>query len=343
MNLAALPLHCLIQQQQQQEQCDGEPSTLLSSPYSCPLLWMMDCVMTGISSILLVQGALQILLLQRQQHQKRQQKGDDNILRHGQNEDDIIIIVETVWKRFSLTALVFAIVAGRFIDFSFVQALTGHYTVGKNWYGGGDDIRKRSDATWLQELLLWKEPIWVEWTYIVPIAAAVIACPPAVARSVVLAMRELQTKQQQQRREQSHNENNNNQHRLVKYYHLLKLLGVVTVMLFGLIVGAMGVLCTDWFCRHIVAVDTTSASLPSSSFSQSTRQSSGFADALSAPSLVFAGCDIAFVGLHLWLLLVLEDEDEQRQLRSQHGSNKLSASKALDRTAPSRKSREKFE
>ena len=112
-----------------------------------------------------------------------------------------------------------------------------------------------------------QDPLWIELTYLGPIHLAMMTSTVTVLTVLWNTFTHCQDKDRQV---------------------LFRLLQAVAVMVMGLILIVLAALAVDAFCQYFPPTG-------------------GIADALSAPTLVFAGCNVAFVGWHLWLRRIEED------------------------------------
>ena len=251
MNAVALPLHCWFPRHD-----------VSSAQY--PLWWMMDCVLTGISSLSLCQGALELLCFVAVSSSSKCPSWMTRLLDQPTRQR----FPAPFWT-VGCTLLVLAVLSSYCVDISVVRLLLGI-----------TDDEKNALAIANIRGTIWKEPLWVEWTYLGPLLLAACLCPLAVASTTVMLLL-----------------GDSNRCRSVgggggkRWMHWW---GPIAIMILGLLLGALGVMAVDVFCRW---------------------SGQDFADALSAPSLVFAGCDLAFLGLHGWLRQVANQIEEDETTR----------------------------
>eukprot|EP00977_Amphora_coffeiformis_P017940 scaffold6030_cov199-Amphora_coffeaeformis.AAC.4 len=239
MNAVALPLHCIFPRHEH-------------STTAYPIVWMLDCVMTGLSSLYLIQGALDLVMemSRRTKFQQRQKQHAPTWMRR---QFRFVIHVIVPWwhrriMRIGYSVLVSAMSMSHFVEISVVQLLAGPDN--ENPYNIPNNSSSLASSWW------WKEPLWVEWTYLGPLIWAMGICPFAVVMGSWWTYNRTTTTTS------------------------INLIGSIGVMVMGVVLGGLGVLRVNWFCDNF-----------------STNQ---WWDAFSAPTLVFAGCDVAFVGLGWW-------------------------------------------
>ena len=145
MNTVALPLHCVL------------PRALhVSKPHQYPMLWMLDCLFTGLSSICLVLGGLQMAWNMCAPPKQRRNQSVARILQ----------LLELACYGLILIMLGCAHVVGHpMIDFR----------------TGLPEENDNSDDFW------WKEPLFVEWVYLGPVLMALWICPPVVLSTLYQA------------------------------------------------------------------------------------------------------------------------------------------------------------
>ena len=218
-----------------------------SSPATayCPAVcWLLDCTLTGTSCLCLVQGSAELTIQMLRQQQRRQSPGWP--LAFLQNALKWWVKSGVQWGH---AAMVLCIFLSWGCPVSVVQVLTGRDD------DDDDSNEHYNNNDW------WEEPLWIEWCYLGPFLVALYICPLATLGSIWYAY--------------FYNKNN-------KEKDLWFLLGSVTVMSCGVVMGMLAITGVDWFCRYF----PTDLAM----------------DAFSAPTLMFAGCNLSFIGLHFWLL-----------------------------------------
>lgn len=249
MNAVALPLHCLSSPHEH-------------SPTVHPILWMLDCTMTGISSLYLIQGTLELMLAiistRSRQYTTLQQESPTLTRRYLRCFiDSIVPWFHQNVMRVGCTIILLNLCMSHFVDISIVQLLSD----------SNHEYEYNNSRAYLSSSLWWKEPLWVELTYLGPLILAMGVCP----HGVVLGS---WWKHRQSRKRTTTNNS---------------LIGSLIVMGMGVILVVLGVTRVDWFCSHF--------------------PTNQWWDVFSAPTLVFAGCDIAFIGLAWWVIIVQNELD----------------------------------
>ena len=296
MNATALPLHCFyetaaLQQQQKQH-------NTAASQY--PILWSLDCWATGISSFCIMIGwylRIMMMMMKIPEEEARRRNNlpakmssssSSSLLLSSSKKQQVQRLENILWRlpplQISPTAL---IVVG--------LTVTSAVVMGSFWFELFLSNNNNNDILWTLPLELW---------YLLPTVAAGIvttccivletyynnSCSSSTSNSNSIVPRNNDSKTSIVHPNTAHTATTSMPMTiLTELWNVLKYLSKQSSVWF-LILGAVlvvgGVLADAAFCRW-------------SHYHQN--ENRWYGDALMAATLTFAGCDVAFVGLYMWV------------------------------------------